>query len=180
MIDATKRIDGGWKMDWIPAVVTGSLALLASLTVAIYNAKAVNATGRELARLERQVELEKEIDIDLRAKREARYLELWRIGASVSKMPRNRDLTWSDLVDMHNHLRDWYFDGGGMYLSGQARAGYGELQQCLGRHLESGDHRSVLGDDVYDDVQQRFSALRTELTKDLQSRVREREFHSAH
>ena len=111
------------------------------------------------------------IDEGLRAKREADYLKLWTLTRLVPKYPRASDVTYGKLGKFSRDMRDWYFDGGGLYLSHQARRAYGEVQDALQSMIREGAD-VPFRDDEYDLLQARCSRLPAELTSDLLSRER--------
>jgi len=167
----------GVVMAWLPTLITAVLALVGTIAVALFTARSNRATaqataeqGRELARLESQIEVRKEIDLDLRGKREAKYLDLWKLGELMPKWPRNTGLTVNDVKRLHVSLQTWYFGGGGMYLSKSARAAYGDLQEQIDDFLSG--HPTTIDAEQYESMRDRFSLLRTQLTDDLQSRDR--------
>jgi hypothetical protein len=111
------------------------------------------------------------IDEGLRAKREADYLKLWTLTGLVPKYPRADDVTYAKLDKLSRDMRDWYFEGGGLYLSRQARKGYGNLQDALQPMIRNAADEVILTEN-YDALQRLCSRLRTELTSDLLSRER--------
>jgi hypothetical protein len=113
-------------------------------------------------------------DQQLAKTREARYLELWALTAPLPKWPRNHALTFSRLEKLSRELRDWYFAGGGLYLSQDARKVYGAAQKAICKRLGPLGNAEV-PDQIYDSVQQALSRLRTTLTADLATR---REIHA--
>ena len=74
-------------------------------------------------------------------------------------------------------MREWYFDGGGIVLSARARKIYGKAQDSIGTLLDrrGWDSPTALDRGDYETVRRALSRLRTELTRDLQSRVAELE-----
>lgn len=130
----------------------------------------------------RQIELRSELllkamdgyDQRLSQTRETRYLELWALTAPLPKWPRNDALTFGRLDELTRELRDWYFGGGGLYLSQEARNVYGEAQGAICALLgPPGDTK--VPTEAYDSIQQALSRLRTTLTADLATR---REIHA--
>jgi hypothetical protein len=113
------------------------------------------------------------VDQELRGQREASYLDLWKLTRLLPKYPRADDVTYAALQALSEAMREWYFDGAGIYLSSEARRAYGKAQEAiqlaLGRAASPGAH---LADTDYDTLQAALSALRTELTSDLLSRQR--------
>jgi hypothetical protein len=68
-------------------------------------------------------------------------------------------------------LRNWFFDTGGMYLSASAREAYGQVQESLTSFLKNNqDDTARVSEADYNEVLEKCSALRAELTHDLLSR----------
>lgn len=116
-----------------------------------------------------RVEVGAQIDQDLRNKREAPYRELWRLTGVLPRWPRAEGITYAKLVKRSAELQEWFFNGGGLYLSTEARKSYGNVQDALNRRLAED---TVITNGDYDDIVELFSLLRTELTQDLLSRTR--------
>jgi hypothetical protein len=110
------------------------------------------------------------VDTDLRKRRIRVYAELWDKTGTLPRWPRNPELKYADLRNLTQDFRDWYFKKGGMYLSGDARKAYGDLQEHITSVLE-GKSEGLVKDADYKSIQEKCSALRTELTKDVLSRL---------
>jgi hypothetical protein len=107
---------------------------------------------------------------ELRQHRLIAYPPLWKLMKVVSRWPPT-DATFSDLEQLHEQFRLWFFDVGGVYLSERARDRYRELQELLlvvvrGR----GEPHEKPSKDVYDALDQSCSALRAAIADDLESR----------
>ena len=112
------------------------------------------------------------VDEALRERRENDYRELWKHTGILPKWPKAR-VTYLEIDARTQTLRDWYFGGGGLYLSAEARAAYGAAQKALCAAVEGAKNPALeLGAKDYDRLQEVLSALRTELTRDLLSRER--------
>jgi hypothetical protein len=114
------------------------------------------------------------IDENLRTQRLENYPDLWASTAAVSRWPRSTVHRWN-LEDLHRTLRSWYYGKGGLFLSEQARARYGDLQELIAAMVTANDHGAaidVLAPDAYADLMETASALRTALTEDLDTRRR--------
>jgi hypothetical protein len=136
-------------------------------------------------------ERRREIDESVRETRLQVYEALWRKFGFIPKWPRG-SVTPAQLQQLSRSLRDWYFgtapetalptpeDGGatrpgGMYLSTRSRERYNEFQTAIQDLAETADGRAAddpISDDDYKQLQDRVSALRAEITKDLLSRRR--------
>ena len=112
------------------------------------------------------------VDEALRERREKDYLTLWSHTRLLPKWPKE-PVTYAAVADLSGKLRTWYFDGGGLYLSAEARTAYGAAQEALTTVVAAAkDPARDLTDKDYDRLQKALSALRTELTRDLLSRER--------
>lgn len=163
----------------LPALAVFAAAWLVSKTterVAVHREAVLGSRLRQLeTRLTAALQAQAALDVDLRNKRVAVYEPLWRLGLDVARWPRNPELTDADLVGLHESLRDWYYGeaAGGMWLSAEARKAYGDLQEALAAPRATSGQQQVPPDSPdYDRIVAAFSALRTELTEDLSSRVR--------
>lgn len=124
------------------------------------------------------------VDENLREKRLEVYKVLWKKTSLLPKWPRNPDVTYEKLNKFSKELRDWYFDVGGYYLSEESRKAYEVVQDRISEIVDA--HRDKLNARItyeekekdkemseYGQVRKACSALRTELTRDLQSRTRD-------
>lgn len=119
-------------------------------------------------RYRKQLEFSSDIDIHLREQRISMYTELWKKTELLPKWPRSPNVTYMKLTEFSKGLRDWYFQGGGMYLSEDAKDSYNDLQETI---TDTAQRRSGnIIDDDYDRIQSKCSALRTEITNDILSR----------
>ncbi len=109
------------------------------------------------------------LDAELRTQRTKAYAVLWCMTGKLPQWPRDEKLQYSDLPALSEHLRDWYFQTGGIYLSGSARQVYSTVQEAIQVVLASRKTGLVETPD-YESIRKACSALRTELTKDLLSR----------
>jgi hypothetical protein len=126
----------------------------------------------DLRRLEESsrssLELARVIDTDLRVRRIASYQEIWQGTSLLPKWPP-AELNFAQLLEFSAALRDWYFSGGGMYLSLNASAVYRDLQNAIWK-LHPDTRSGPLKLEEYESVRSACSALRTELTIDIESR----------
>lgn len=139
----------------IPALVGAVVAALGALIQGVLSAR-------------------EKIDESLRQERVKQYSVLWKKTGLLPKWPRADAVTYADLDRCSAEFRDWYFDGGGIFLSTRARKVYGDAQDAIGRVLQShpAGRDARLSTPDYDALQASLSALRTELTRDLMSRKR--------
>ncbi len=105
------------------------------------------------------------VDLELRRARATPYQGLWALTKRLPLWPRDATVTCAEMLTFSGELRDWYFGGGGMWLSRQSRKAYEDLQT----RLQGFQGRAGLLDD-YEGVRLLCSRLRSELTADLSSR----------
>lgn len=86
-------------------------------------------------------------------------------------------MTYKNLNELSKRFRDWYFNEGGIYLSTQARKAYEVVQDRISEIVDQHQHElntaityGKNGD--YERIRDACSKLRTELTRDLESRKR--------
>jgi hypothetical protein len=131
------------------------------------------------------------IDESVREARLQVYESLWRKFGFIPRWPRG-SVTPAQLQQLSRSLRDWFFgtapetalaapeDGGktrpgGMYLSAKSREKYNDFQTTIQTLAQTVDGRTAddpISGDAYDQLQERVSALRAEITEDLLSRRR--------
>jgi hypothetical protein len=114
-----------------------------------------------------------QIDVDLRLRRIEAYKPLWQLTNLLPRWPRDPSVTYEQLLEFTKHLRDWYFAGGGMYLSRTThQSGYYPLQQELERVLSQSKTGTLSQEspDDYGAIRDRCSILRTHLATDIASR----------
>lgn len=108
---------------------------------------------------------------ELRESRLAVYPTVWERTSVLSRWPVT-DLAYDGLERLHIDLRRWYYAIGGLYLSENARARYGELQTLVATQLAtSGANASTpIPPGAYEALSESASSFRTALTEDLESR----------
>jgi hypothetical protein len=117
----------------------------------------------------KQLELAGDIDLDLRERRKNAYGEIWGKMKLLPKWPRAVGVRYEDLSKLRETFRDWYFDGGGMYLSTHARDAFGQVQDAIEEVV--GEKKSgPIKPEEYEAVRAKCSAFRTAITDDLLSR----------
>jgi hypothetical protein len=114
------------------------------------------------------------IDETVMKERRELYKKLWEKTKLLPKWPQATNVTYAKLLTLSEELRDWYLLEGGIYLSEQARKAYGNVQEnlCLTAQGKWDDQTKTITDTEYKTLVVFCSALRTELTRDLQSRKR--------
>jgi hypothetical protein len=115
------------------------------------------------------------VDSDLRTKRELAYATVWKKTRILPNWPWDQTVTYDQIQTFSTELRDWYYDGGGMYFSSETMTAYRALQDTIWNILEpkvkkdgSLPQESII--DHYGEIREKCSLLRTRMTEDLVSR----------
>ena len=100
-------------------------------------------------------------DDELRSVRVKAYPPVWRLTSALSFRPGAR-LTYSELRSLDDELHDWYYgtgghsslqeSPGGLYLSENARARYGDLRNLITARLKNMDGEEAVPGFVYEDL----------------------------
>jgi hypothetical protein len=139
-------------------------------TFALASAGIAVASGFISAALNSWLQGRAEVSSELREARTKLYRVVWKHTEVVSQWPWTA-ATFADLERLHLTLRDWYYGGGGLYLSENSRARYGEVQELIAAHVRGAEPASAqLPDPVYEAIEKTCSSFRTALTEDLESR----------
>jgi hypothetical protein len=116
------------------------------------------------------------VNEEMRELRLASYPLLWQLSSRFSRWPRVTN-SYAELGELHAWFRSWYYEAGGLHLSENSRARYGDVQELLAAHLGAAEGHELPGqsagaipDGVYTSLMDACSALRTALTEDLESR----------
>jgi hypothetical protein len=120
-------------------------------------------------------ELVAKYDQELRAERVKQYTLLWHATEPLAKYSAPAPVTVASLHQLAIALRQWYFGGGGMFLSDRARDAYFALQDSIAAASTSPPSASADGDAAVDSepaIRKASSRLRTVLTADVGSRKR--------
>ncbi len=151
-------------MDASTEIISGLIGLAAGIALAIVKG-ALDSRAKESEEL-RQLRIEA-------------YKSIWKLTSAVARWPKQHP-SFADFWVLHLALRDWYYQTGGLYLSENARARYGDLQELLDAYLSGRapddstpvprdpDRRRV--ESPYDALMKTASDFRTALTEDLATR----------
>jgi hypothetical protein len=122
--------------------------------------------------VKRRQDLEAEYDKSLRAHRLEVYKELWKHLRVLARYDRPKPLVFSTFHELTISMRDWYFDGGGLYLSEEARKAYFALKDTIQQILQNSKYENdePLDPADCDAVLGQASILRARLTKDVGTR----------
>lgn len=108
-------------------------------------------------------------DEELRSVRVEAYPPVWRLTSALSFRPGAR-LTYWELRSLDGELHDWYYGTGGLYLSENARARFGDLRNLIRARLKNMDGEEAVPGFVYEDLRDASSSFRTSLAEDLETR----------
>ena len=75
--------------------------------------------------------LQVEYDQDLRERRIDYYIELWSSTMPLARYSEPGPLPYNRVGPLATSLRDWYFKGGGLFMSERTRNVYFDLQDAL-------------------------------------------------
>lgn len=107
---------------------------------------------------------------ELREERLRPYRDVWAQTALFSRWPWT-DATYGRVTSFHVDLRQWYYADGGMLMSENTRARYGDVQDVAEALVELGrPDDKALDPEHYKPLMQACSAFRTALTEELESR----------
>jgi hypothetical protein len=99
------------------------------------------------------------------------YKRLWESTRQLPRWPRDEEATYDKLRAMSQALRDWYYlGGGGLFLTRSAHHKFLAVQTSIEVLLQLG-LSGPMAVAHYEEVREHCSALRTQLTADLGSRV---------
>jgi hypothetical protein len=115
------------------------------------------------ARLDLTIEYDKE----LRNSRLEVYRKLWPLLKPLARYSAEQPLSRDIAQRTSELMRDWYFDGSGMYLSRQSRGPYFELKEALQQVI---DNAGPLDPAMLARVHAAGTALRAELSNDIGTR----------
>lgn len=115
------------------------------------------------------------INESLLEKRTESYKILWDKTRLLPSWPRDATVTYEKLIKLSEDLRDWYFDGGGIYLSRNSQKLYAFLQMIITEIVKENKEGVIASneddkDNEYDKIRKACSTLRTSMTDDLLSR----------
>lgn len=108
-----------------------------------------------------------ELDKDLRNERMTAYKELWPELKQIAKYAADEPLSYQIIKDTSVKMRDWYFRGGGIYLSAQSRGPYFDLKKEMQKII---DKKESLDDNAILRVHDYATALRASLSDDVGTR----------
>jgi len=112
-----------------------------------------------------------QVSDQLLSARIATYRRLWDLTKLLPKWPRAKNVTYNNLLEFSESLRDWYFEeGAGMFLSGAAYTSYAALQDTL-TAIRAEQPSGNISEDHYEIVRELCGALRHRIAQDIGSRT---------
>ncbi len=101
------------------------------------------------------------------------YKDAWKKTGVLPRRPKGDAMSYGRAIELCVELQEWYYEEGGIYLSGGSRRAYSELQD----RIEAIRRRGVAAEKAMDDsdyelIRSGASDFRTALTRDLLSRSR--------
>ncbi len=99
------------------------------------------------------------------------YKEVWKKTGILPRRPTPK-ITYGEIAQLGIDLMNWYYEEGGMYLSGGSRRAYTAAQDTIEVVQGQGESAAELSLSDYEVVRRKCSDLRTALTRDLLSRSR--------
>ncbi len=115
-------------------------------------------------------DLAHDYDLALRNNRVEVYPKLRALTETLPRYGTQRPLAVDDLLQLTNRLRHWYFETGGMFLSGEARDAYFDLQTALADALRDREPEDEVSADERERLREIGSTLRTKLSADVRTR----------
>ena len=117
-----------------------------------------------------RLDLAAEYDKQLQEQRLAVYKQLWAMLEPLARYGREKPVTLATLRTLSSATRTWYFQVGGIYLTGATRAPYFRwkelMQSLLDRHADA-TAETTIPDDRLREVIAAASELRTHLSDDI-------------
>ena len=144
----SRQVPGSSTTPWIAAIgASGAVAAaIATIIGSHYKGKAEAASSRALEELraQRQRELTREFerlktnqslqveyDQDLRKRRIDSYIALWSYTMPLARYPEPGPLPYKRAGQLATTFRNWYFNGGGLFMSERTRNVYFAFQDAL-------------------------------------------------
>src|SRR5215211_802369 len=153
----------------VVAVITGGLGILSGVVASYLKFR----NDVRLSNLEFRNDLKAAYDKDLRNERIEAYQGLWHHLQYLGQYDRPEALTAELLKKLSEQMRDWYFGGGGLYLSEQSRTTYFKLKQDIKNILDNTEEDrwyALLDPKDSNFVLEQAHLLRASLTHDVGTR----------
>lgn len=122
------------------------------------------------AMLQKVLQTRRRIEEALWDKRERVYRSAWRQTGLLPLRPRTEVVTYGQLTELSAGLTRWYYEEGGLYLSGGSRRAYSAAMDALEALRVRGEPSAEVSDSDYEEARKACSTLRSWLAKDLFSR----------
>jgi hypothetical protein len=153
----------------VVAVITGAFGILSGVLASYLTFR----NNVRLSNLEFRNDLKAEYDKDLRNERIEAYQGLWHLFQYLGRYDLPEALTAELLKKLSEEMRDWYFGGGGLYLSEQSRTTYFKLKEDIKNILDNTEEDrwdALLNPEDRKLVLEQGHLLRDSLTHDVGTR----------
>jgi hypothetical protein len=91
------------------------------------------------------------------------YPALWALTEALPRYGKQRDVTISDLLELIENLRGWYFERGGLFLSPDSRDAYFAFQTALAKATRGHEPYETIDPATREQLRESGSSLRTTL-----------------
>jgi len=158
---------------WIHEAIMGNIwiSALTGLLSGLVSAALTYFGTRAKARLDMTIEDDKH----LRDKRLEVYQELWPMTRPFARFGVSSILTSSVLLKTSEDMSNWYFSGGGIFMSKTSRDPYFALREEMQRAIDTIDAKAQpdhpIGHEHRKAIVEAAGRLRTSLADDLRTRV---------
>lgn len=113
-------------------------------------------------------EYRKEVAFEVWKVRKEEYTKLMGIMSLLSLYPSNaKQLQKKDLQAMSEAFREWYFGGGGLFLSPLSKSFYMSAQKSIDEVVTDQKVPDAILEEAYYDIRNELSKLRSSMVEDL-------------
>lgn len=147
-----------------------ALSLITGLIAGVVSAILTYLGTRSRVRLDLIAEYDKE----LHTSRLEAYQELWKLLEPLAPYSTPAPVTYEVIKDMSQKMREWYFQRGGIFLSGGSREPYFELKKSMqdvinSKLLQENKHVEI-DEQCLINLQNQGHDLRAKLAEDIGTR----------
>ena len=151
---------------------TQASSILVGLISGLISALVTYFSTRSKIRLDLAAEYEKE----LRQERLVAYKKLWLTFKPLARYSPETPVNYQVIKSTSEAMRDWYFDGDGIYLTKESREPYFKLKEFMQKIIDDKKLASAKDEEIDRNllapILQHGSLLRTSLTDDIGARKR--------
>lgn len=141
-----------------------------NITIVIVSALVGAVVSYLGAALKGLVEIRREIDGFLWKKREEIYGRPWADTGVLPIRPQVITVSYGHLTELATSLSDWYYQEGGLFLSGGSRRAFSHMMDMLEDIRSNGEPGQALTAEDYEHSRKACSEFRSWLARDLLSR----------